>query len=158
VYGMYMYVCGECVCVICMNMYVVSVCVFVSVFGNPDGTVIRNDAGIYFDFNAPVITNTVINTIDKAVGMKEPALPNVMTVHVYPNPFHETAVIDLNGITIEPGLSLVFYDLLGKEVNRINEIGSKKITISKEDLGSGMYIYQVLSGSSSLGKGKIVIR
>ncbi|MFK7771303.1 MAG: T9SS type A sorting domain-containing protein [Saprospiraceae bacterium] len=34
---------------------------------NPDlpiGTEIRNDAGIYFDFNAPIITNEVVNTIE----------------------------------------------------------------------------------------------
>ena len=29
----------------------------------PHGTEIRNDAGIYFDLNPPVITNTVLNTI-----------------------------------------------------------------------------------------------
>lgn len=29
----------------------------------PDGTEIRNRAGIYFDFNEPVITNTVLNTL-----------------------------------------------------------------------------------------------
>ncbi|MEO8147215.1 MAG: T9SS type A sorting domain-containing protein [Bacteroidia bacterium] len=31
--------------------------------GNTAGTLIENNAGIYFDFNAPVITNTVENTI-----------------------------------------------------------------------------------------------
>ena len=30
---------------------------------NPDGTVIENTAGIYFDFNAPIITPPVFNTI-----------------------------------------------------------------------------------------------
>ena len=32
--------------------------------GNLPGTVIENSAGIYFDFNAPVITNTVFHTIE----------------------------------------------------------------------------------------------
>lgn len=30
----------------------------------PIGTEIKNDAGIYFDFNAPIITNEVVNTIE----------------------------------------------------------------------------------------------
>jgi hypothetical protein len=32
--------------------------------GSAEGTVIENTAGIYFDFNAPVITNTVSNTLN----------------------------------------------------------------------------------------------
>ena len=32
---------------------------------NPDGTVIENTAGIYFDFNAPIITPPVFNTIKR---------------------------------------------------------------------------------------------
>ena len=32
--------------------------------GNAPGTVINNRAGIYFDFNAPIITNTIFNTIE----------------------------------------------------------------------------------------------
>ncbi len=35
--------------------------------GLENGTEIKNRAGIYFDFNAPVITNTVLNTIDDAI-------------------------------------------------------------------------------------------
>ena len=31
--------------------------------GLPEGTVIENSAGIYFDFNLPVLTNTVFNTL-----------------------------------------------------------------------------------------------
>ncbi len=34
---------------------------------NPNGTVIENSAGIYFDFNAPIITSTVFNTIQDAI-------------------------------------------------------------------------------------------
>jgi len=34
--------------------------------GNPDGTLIENRAAIYFDFNAPVITNTAWNEVNEA--------------------------------------------------------------------------------------------
>ncbi|MBL0071787.1 MAG: hypothetical protein IPP34_08225 [Bacteroidetes bacterium] len=36
--------------------------------GLPDGTVINNEAGIYFDYNPPVITNTAFVTLDNNSG------------------------------------------------------------------------------------------
>jgi len=36
--------------------------------GNVPGTVIENSAGIYFDFNEPVITNTIFHTIENQIN------------------------------------------------------------------------------------------
>jgi hypothetical protein len=51
----------------------------------PGGTAIRNKASIYFDFNAPVVTNTAITAFTIGVGVAEEA--NALeAVHVFPNP------------------------------------------------------------------------
>lgn len=49
------------------------------------GTMIRNTAAIYFDYNAPIITNTTLNTIEKPTGIESINL-GTQTVIVYPNP------------------------------------------------------------------------
>ena len=41
------------------------------VSGLPDGTQIENRAGIYFDFNDPIITNTVMNTVISTIPLPD---------------------------------------------------------------------------------------
>src|SRR5690606_38864202 len=66
---------------------------------NPDlpyGTVIENTAAIYFDFEAPVITNTYFHTVSPPqttiITNAKPLLEgNNISVKVIPNPFSHTA-------------------------------------------------------------------
>jgi uncharacterized repeat protein (TIGR01451 family) len=51
----------------------------------PNGTQIENTAYIYFDYNAPIITNTTQNNFDMAVKTNN-ALPQVARLWLYPNP------------------------------------------------------------------------
>lgn len=51
----------------------------------PNGTYISNVADIYFDFNSPIRTNTVYNTIDLSVGIQEEMLHSLKLI---PNPHH----------------------------------------------------------------------
>ncbi|MEO8147495.1 MAG: T9SS type A sorting domain-containing protein [Bacteroidia bacterium] len=54
---------------------------------NPVGTVIENTAGIYFDFNAPVLTNTTQNTVQTVfVGLND---GNIIPFKIYPNPLKD---------------------------------------------------------------------
>lgn len=56
--------------------------------GNPDGTVIRNRAGIYFDFNLPVMTNETRHTVGLPVvsGVKTGTGDSRWQLAVSPNP------------------------------------------------------------------------
>ncbi|MEM1323595.1 MAG: T9SS type A sorting domain-containing protein [Bacteroidota bacterium] len=49
------------------------------------GTMIKNTAAIYFDFNAPIITNTVTNTLKMPTGVFSPE-PGTINLSVLPNP------------------------------------------------------------------------
>jgi hypothetical protein len=51
----------------------------------PFGTVIHNEAAIYFDFNAPIVTNDATTSYNLTVGVKDAVLANEGIV-VYPNP------------------------------------------------------------------------
>ncbi len=52
-------------------------------YGNPMGTLIENQVEIYFDFNAPVITNTTENEIQLITGMDDVEMGEI---NLYPNP------------------------------------------------------------------------
>jgi uncharacterized repeat protein (TIGR01451 family) len=51
----------------------------------PNGTQIENTAYIYFDYNAPIITNTTQNNFDMTVKTNN-TLPQASHLSLYPNP------------------------------------------------------------------------
>ncbi|MEM1323596.1 MAG: T9SS type A sorting domain-containing protein [Bacteroidota bacterium] len=53
--------------------------------GLPYGTMITNRAAIYFDFNEPIITNTVKNTLENPVSVFEPTVAT-LPMELLPNP------------------------------------------------------------------------
>ncbi len=88
---------------------------------NPNGTVIYNSAGIYFDYNAPIITNETFHTIgDNFVAMvitgTEEVLIEDVEVKVYPNPFTAQATLEVEGGDYQ-SLELTIYDITGREYN-----------------------------------------
>lgn len=101
----------------------------------PIGTVIENTAGIYFDFNEPVITNTTINTIiEKTTDIGN--LSPKSEVVVYPNPsiglINIIADTKINAITV--------YNLIGKEVFKASNLLSSKAFISLKNSADGVYL------------------
>lgn len=129
---------------------------------NPKGTVISNHAGIYFDFNAPVLTAdatvTVYDTVFQATGIKQLSIDNnPLSVKVYPNPFSNTATIRI--MNTEQGImnyELKIYDLLGREVH--HQALSTKHEILSPHLLAGIYFYKVSNAQKEIiGSGKVVI-
>ena len=77
--------------------------------GNVTGTEIKNSAAIYFDFNAPVITNEVLNTIDNTVaGIESESNLAENGAILFPNPSEGQLFIQAK----ESGL-LKMYNSLG---------------------------------------------
>jgi uncharacterized repeat protein (TIGR01451 family) len=54
--------------------------------GNPSGTIIRNRAGVYFDYDAPILTNTVSCMLQEAMQTAQTATGGF---HLYPNPAND---------------------------------------------------------------------
>lgn len=131
---------------------------------NLKGTVIKNDAGIYFDFNAPVVTNatsvmvfdtTIISGIGQvAVGSGSKRL----RVEVFPNPTDGNVVVRItNGHEFaNEKLELKIYDLLGREVF-FSQLHSPNSQLNLKDLPGGIYFYEVTSDQQSVARGKLLI-
>lgn len=123
---------------------------------NPDGTRIENNAAIYFDYNEPVMTNTVFHTIGELfVTVSTEDVPDdTPTLKVYPNPFGDQAIIELPEPT--QGVFEV-YNLQGQVVYRTAFAG-KQIRLDAANLpGMGVFAYVLRDQAGSVYRGKIVV-
>lgn len=120
----------------------------------PLGTVIENRAGIYFDFNDPIITNTAWVTVDLIpVGptidvtivsnTTNTIAPQSLDVQVYPNPTSGQLFLDLRQIVAEGSLGI--YTLNGQLLNQQTLDNQRYTSLDMSDLPAGIYMLQVIS-------------
>ncbi|MCC6252353.1 MAG: T9SS type A sorting domain-containing protein [Bacteroidia bacterium] len=111
----------------------------------PLGTQINNKAYIYFDFNAPIITNNVLNTIDILSSVKDIASNNIT---VYPNPATDEITIGIPDYQDNSSVRAELYNFIGQKVTT-KDIRQNKSIISLKGLSSGIYFLQIHNGSES---------
>lgn len=127
----------------------------------PLGTVLENDAAIYFDFNAPVITNSYFHTlgqplitfIDERPGGREPAL----SLRVQPNPFGEEARLRVDGADADERFRLTVYDAQGRPL-RADEFSGPEHVFQRKNLPAGWYFYQLQGSDGKTAAGKILVQ
>ncbi|OFY83496.1 MAG: hypothetical protein A3F72_19560 [Bacteroidetes bacterium RIFCSPLOWO2_12_FULL_35_15] len=122
----------------------------------PYGTQIKNTANIYFDFNAAVVTNTVINTIMDPTGIEQ-IVSDSKVISVYPNPFSDNTTFVIQSEKATEKYSFELFDVLGKKLKSINDISTKQFTISRNGLENGIYFYKIYSVESVVGIGKLIV-
>ena len=108
------------------------------------GASITNNAYIYFDFNAPVATNTAITRIVLPTGISNIQSP-INNIQLYPNPAKDE--ITITGYTLQnnqPAL-LKIYDVMGNDVyhSSVTTLNTKLKTLN---FASGVYFVQLQTG------------
>lgn len=125
----------------------------------PIGTVIKNNAGIYFDFNQPVITNETWHTIGEnfveVVDVDDVQQAGVKTV-VAPNPFSEETFIRVEGLELTGG-TLRLFNAQGKQVQTA-PLQSNQVKLDARHLPTGIYIFRLESGGQLISSGKVVVQ
>lgn len=118
--------------------------------GLAPGTKIKNTGYIYFDYNAPVVTNTALNTIETLAGFKEFETKNNFSV--YPNPAQDRITI---GVSENTPSNIVISDILGKELMQVqtNELQTE---INVSSLKEGVYFIKVSQNGNTFVQ-KLVI-
>ena len=129
---------------------------------NPIGTTIKNDAAIYFDYDAPPSTEDVCHLVAGdlwtdfiIVNTGEVFLPDV-NVKVYPNPFVDYAIFEVEGLQIND-LYFNVFDLSGKLV-RSERFDAPKFEFYRKNLPTGMYVYKIEKKGVLVGTGKIMVQ
>lgn len=108
------------------------------------GDTFSNSASIFFDFNAPIVTNTYITTVQSL------STSNFEDINysVYPNPFTNTLQIESN-TTFK---TMELYDILGKKI--INQPFVNQLNTSK--LAQGIYFLRLLTEGGEVLVMKVV--
>jgi len=110
------------------------------------GDSVENTANIFFDFNEPIITNTVVTTVAEPLALEEQNIEN--TIRMFPNPTSTVLNID---ISLDVELQKIeIYSLLGEKVNTTV---SDQIDVSA--LSTGVYFAKVFTDKGTLTR-KIV--
>ena len=101
------------------------------------GNVISNNANIYFDYNAPIATNTATTTVINNLSNESFAFSNL---NFYPNPVKNNLTIS-NTSTIE---TVEISSILGQKiiVKKINDLQTE---IDLSQLLNGVYFVKVIS-------------
>lgn len=123
----------------------------------PLGTKIENTAAIYFDNNAPVITNQTLHTVGKDFVLTSTPtllLPDVR-VQIVPNPLTSQAQVRVEGLKNTEKMNFTLYSLLSKTV-LTGQFNGENFDFQTGQLPPGVYFYEVRSGGKIVGKGKLV--
>jgi hypothetical protein len=114
--------------------------------GNAPSTKIEASAGIYFDYNAPVMTNVVVNTIELPTGVSSDAQSNYLIIT--PNPSNGEVVIKQSG-------HLKIYNIIGEQVYVSEHQEGKLIDLNY--LTKGIYFVQ-LTSQNQIFTSKLILK
>lgn len=132
----------------------------------PNGTIVKNSADIYFDFNQPIKTNNTQVSIDDRLPTG--ATLNLVTsvkqnnivyeaINVYPNPFTQTTNFEF--VYNTKAALLIIYDVNGELIMQENIVGKTMFQLQRYNLPNGMYFYNVQNKDGEIiGRGKLVLQ
>ena len=123
----------------------------------PPGTNFGNRAGIYFDFNDPIFTNTALTTIGEnflTVDLKEVFVPG-LSLDAFPNPFTDFLNITFEGLSGKTTQFMIF-SMDGRMVWQNEQPFSPVATIYPGDLPDGQYALQVWIDQKLAAAGTII--
>lgn len=125
----------------------------------PLGTRIENGAAIFFDFNAPVLTEKAWHTIGKSwlasVAIDKTGATDVK-IKVFPNPLSDIATFDLENTPLSTEGQFLLYDATGRLV-RSQKFKGRRFDFDRRDLPSGLFIFRIDSNGQLLGSGKLLV-
>lgn len=115
----------------------------------PLNTTIENFADIYFDFNPPVRTNTVKNTL--ALPTSVTGIADAEIIYLYPNPATDALYLNISDVK---NISVIIYSIAGETVKTINNLNINKIDIT--GLTNGIYLYSIQKEGNRIANGKLI--
>ncbi|MBO9703274.1 MAG: T9SS type A sorting domain-containing protein [Sporocytophaga sp.] len=133
-----------------------------------EGTVIQNQAGIYFDYNSPILTNTVFHTIKSEyitdfsqvdlitfedVSTDISSKKEMKALMVYPNPSTENVYFETDQ---HKDLDLEILDVTGHLIFH-ERVNANKTEISKSLFKKGIHYYFLKENGEIVKSGKFLI-
>ncbi|MBV6484089.1 MAG: hypothetical protein KFKLKKLM_00572 [Flavobacteriales bacterium] len=121
----------------------------------PDGTVINNRVGIYFDFNEPIITNTTTHTVNQGINYLLAINPSKTlsnnNLFIYPNP---TKTLLNIVVPDAQSLKIDVYTIDGKLIEQKTITKNTALDVSKYQ--SGLYFINATTNKGEVFRNKFV--
>lgn len=111
------------------------------------GDMITGTAGIYFDYNLPIITNSANTEVIELLGLNDFSLNSIT---VYPNPAKSILNIQTDGNTSIEGISI--YNIEGREILNVKE---QTESINIQNLSEGVYFMNIQT-NKGISKHKLI--
>jgi uncharacterized delta-60 repeat protein/uncharacterized repeat protein (TIGR01451 family) len=110
-----------------------------------DGTLLKNDADIYFDFNEPIITNETSHKVQRRTFQASNSLTQLSKtktgIKLYPNPTKLETTLSFS--TYQKQVAYKLLNLSGQVVlEKINLYG-KEVKVNLSEVPNGMYLMEV---------------
>lgn len=132
-----------------------------------EGTRIENHAAIYFDYNNPIITNTVFNTIISEIKNEEWSY-SIWPTSIAKNPFEQMLIVPnpTNSIStiylrdlasLQTPFSIQFFDSGGKEVLRAQLPAARNFSFDTSTWKQGIYIIKITNAHHQPAFGKLFV-
>ncbi|MEZ4884981.1 MAG: FG-GAP-like repeat-containing protein [Chitinophagales bacterium] len=122
-------------------------------------TEIDNTASIFFDYNPPIITNTIVVSMieeQKGTNFEGSNSKHPYLIEVSPNPFSVYSTIEVMGLP-QGNYQLQVMDILGRKVREL-KVEDRKTYLERGGLESGLYLIQILEENGRiLGNGKVLV-
>jgi hypothetical protein len=122
----------------------------------PNGTLVENQAAIFFDFNAPVITNKTWHTFgEKYLDISNVVFNPGIGLTVFPNPTAGQSSFLLKSASPVKG-QLMVLDQRGQVV-AVQDFDHNQFVFNSNLLQSGVYFFKIIAQSQMLAAGKLVV-
>jgi hypothetical protein len=106
-----------------------------------EGETIENTAYIYFDFNEPIVTNTVVTEFGNPLSVSNEI---AFETRIFPNPANENISVSwAQDVRVD---RIEVYDLTGRLIKGESISADKIFTMDISDLTNGMYLINLVSG------------
>ena len=123
----------------------------------PNGTLLENSAAIYFDFNAPIFTNTSRHTINNKLllitNTQKNELERGLQILLYPNPTTGQFTLDLGGL--QGSVTVTISNLMGQTLSSQTYSNQRQIGLVLEG-ATGMYLISIQNEKGETATLKVV--
>lgn len=124
--------------------------------GLPLNTEIKNKASIYFDYNEPIVTNTVSSKLTDPNSIYNLNNDNSISVTAAPNPFTNATLVSVEGITTAYHFQL--FDVNGKLLKDIPSLNESRFVLQRDNMSRGVYFYSITTASKQKVFGRLVVQ
>jgi hypothetical protein len=109
----------------------------------------------YTDANSCANSDSVMVLVDLCTGVMIEDLSKIITAS--PNPFDNFTLITVGNAYVLENATLKLLDNKGVEIRTYSNINSNVIQINRDELSTGLYIFQIINHQEVIGIGKLTV-